>query len=239
MPDYETIYREHADVYNAMVAREDYAGRLLPALNRIRSLAGLDVIEMGAGTGRITRLLAPVVKSIAAFDREAAMLGVAAKTLTPRNGHLAVGDNRRLPAADRCADVALAGWSLGHAQRWYPDTWSRETDQAVDEMRRVLRPGGTILIIETLGTGRETPQPPHAGLAAYYAYLESRHGFARTWIRTDYKFESLEEEERLIRFFFGDEMADRLVREYPIILPECTGIWSSTIGQDVQRIEIG
>jgi len=229
VPDYETLYREHADVYDAMVAREDYEGRLLPALDRIRPLAGLDVIELGAGTGRLTRLLAPVVKSIAAFDREPSMLRVAAKTLTTRNGQVAAGDNRRLPITDHCADLTLAGWSLGHAQHWYPDTWRSEVDGVVDEMRRVLRPGGTLIIIETLGTGSETPAAPHAGLAAYYAYLESKHGFARTWIRTDYRFESLAEEERLIRFFFGDEMADRLVREYPLILPECTGIWSLTI----------
>ncbi|GEM_PF-6658666 len=28
-----------------------------------------------------------------------------------------------------------------------------------------------------------------------------------------------------LRFFFGDDLADRILRDRLIILPECTGIW--------------
>jgi len=37
--------------------------------------------------------------------------------------------------------------------------------------------------------------------------------------------ESLDEADRLTRFFFGDELADRVRRENWLILPEDTGIW--------------
>ena len=232
MPDFETIYRERAKEYDALVAREDCEHNILRALTGIRALAGLDLVEMGAGSGRLTRLLAPIVKSITACDRSTAMLGVAAETLKPlglMNWHLAAGDNRRLPAADRGADIAIAGWSFGHSTGWYPDAWQHEIDLMVGEMRRVLRPGGTAIILETLGTGRESPRPPTAALASYYVLLEEKYGFASSWIRTDYRFESLEEAERLTRFFFGDELADRVGREHLVVLPECTGIWSLTI----------
>jgi hypothetical protein len=82
------------------------------------------------------------------------------------------------------------------------------------------------MILETLGTGSETPSPPTHGLATYYAWLEEEHGFTRTWLRTDYKFATLDEADMLTRFFFGDELADRVRREALVILPECTGIWS-------------
>ena len=108
---------------------------------------------------------------------------------------------------------------------WYPDTWRREIASVLGQMQRVLRPGGTAIVVETLGTGRETPQPPNAGLAAYYAYLEQERGFSSTWIRTDYRFQSLAEAVQLTRFFFGDELAARVEREGLICLPECTGIW--------------
>ena len=55
MPDYQAIYQNQAAQYELMVSREDYQGNLLPALNAIRPLAGLDVVELGAGTGRLTR----------------------------------------------------------------------------------------------------------------------------------------------------------------------------------------
>ena len=92
-------------------------------------------------------------------------------------------------------------------------------------MKRVLRPGGTVIIVETLGTGSEEPHPPTEALAAYYALLEREHGFSRIWIRTDYRFASLPEAEDLTRFFFDDDLADRVATEELVVLPECTGIW--------------
>jgi ubiquinone/menaquinone biosynthesis C-methylase UbiE len=100
--------------------------------------------------------------------------------------------------------------------------------QALAEVRRVLRRGGTAVIIETLGTGRETPQPPSPALAEYYAWLEGEHGFSATWIRTDYRFASLEEAARLTGFFFGVGFAAQVVENRWVDVPECTGIWWRT-----------
>lgn len=228
MTNYQHIYTHQADQYDRLVAREDYQGQILAALQRLRPLTGLDVVELGAGTGRLTRLLAPLARSIQAFDASATMLQVAAQTLegTGRgNWKVGVADNRRLPVADGVADLSIAGWSFGHSVSWHPDMWQREIGQMLAEMRRVLRPGGTMVILETLGTGRDTPQPPHAGLAAYYRWLEGEQGFSHEWIRTDYEFATLDEADELTRFFFGDELADRVRRERLVRLPECTGIW--------------
>ena len=85
MPSQET-YSRHADEYEQLVSHEDYRGNILPALNRTRPLAGLDVVESGAGTGRLTRLIAPVVKSVRAFDASLNMLQVAQAVLV-HNGH--------------------------------------------------------------------------------------------------------------------------------------------------------
>lgn len=245
MPDLKDIYARQANLYDELVAREDYQHNLTAAINRVRPVAGLDVVELGAGTGRLTCMLAPVAKSVRAFDASPAMLAVAAARLmaitalpvvTPKtspdsqpqgnraaNWQLRVADHQRLPVADGVADLALAGWSLCYAALDHPDRWRETLAQALDEMRRVLRPGGTCLIIETLGTGYETPHPPDI-LKDYLAYL-TEAGFQTGWIRTDYRFESLAEAERLTRFFFGDELAEQTVREQWQILPECTGLW--------------
>jgi ubiquinone/menaquinone biosynthesis C-methylase UbiE len=221
------------------VAREDYEGHILPALWEIRPLTlETAVIELGAGTGRLTRLLLPHVRRITALDISPHMLGVAREKLDLRgfratkgrqpqgSANLTAADNRHLPIAAQTADLAIVGWSLSHFVGWYAADWRDQIGQALAEMKRVLLPGGTIIILETLGTGRETPQPPHDGLAAYYDWLENEHGFATTWIRTDYQFASVDEADSLTRFFFGDELADRIRRDNLTVLPECTGIWS-------------
>jgi ubiquinone/menaquinone biosynthesis C-methylase UbiE len=80
-PSFEEIYARHAVTYDALIEREDYQGRLLPALAEISSLEGASVVEFGTGSGRLTRLLAPLVGRIRAYDASAHMLGVAERHL--------------------------------------------------------------------------------------------------------------------------------------------------------------
>ncbi|MEO8612680.1 MAG: class I SAM-dependent methyltransferase, partial [Chloroflexota bacterium] len=224
---FQEIYAKHADKYEALVKREDYQGNILKALREIHPLTGIDAVEFGAGTGRLTLMLAPLVKSLYVFDGYQHMLDVTIDKLNQMdltNWQAEVADNRKIPVDDASADLSIQGWSFGHFCGWYPDTWREEIGKAVTEMKRVLRPGGTAIILETLGTGRETPQAPTVGLAAYYAWLESDQGFRSTWIRTDYQFESLDEAKTLTTFFFGDELASEVVKHNWVILPECTGV---------------
>lgn len=224
MPDYNHIYNHQADLYAQLVAYEDYEQHLLPALNAVAPVAGLDVVESGAGTGRLTALLAPHVRSLRAFDLSAAMLGEATRRLhgahTP---HCAVADHRALPAPDASADLVLSGWSVSALVVNYRETWPAQVTQALREFARVLRPGGVIIIIETKGTGHETPVT-YPNLADYYAFLEAQE-FESTWMRTDFKFKNEAQAQTLMGFFFGADFAGDIVAQYGLITPECTGLW--------------
>lgn len=228
MPTFEEIYAHYAEDYDTLVLREDHEGNLLPTLASLASLHGAAVVEFGAGTGRLTRLLVPVVSSIRAFDASASMLAVARRHLSAaglRNWELAVADNKRVPVDDASADIAIAGWTFGHAVDWLAASWRDEIGAAIDEMARVLRPSGTAIVLETMTTGSATPAPPTPGLAAYYEWLEAGRGFQATTIRTDYRFADLDEAVRLTGFFFGNEFATRTRRGASPIVPENTGIW--------------
>jgi ubiquinone/menaquinone biosynthesis C-methylase UbiE len=223
---FREIYANQGALYDRMVAREDYKHQLLPTLQALHSLENTTVVEFGAGTGRLTRLLAPHVRRIHAFDFSAHMLQNARPTLPDTaNWTLAVSENRRMPLPAAVCDLAIEGWSFGHATGWYPESWRDHIGAAVAEMQRITRPGGTMVIIETLGTGSETPNAPSRLLSEFYQWLEEVHGFTHTWIRTDIKFESVEEADRLTRFFFGDAFADDVFQKGRTIVPECTGVW--------------
>lgn len=222
---YADIYAYHADEYECLIAREDYAGNLLAALRGITPLQGLDVIDMGAGTGRLARLLVPFARSVCAFDTSAGMLAVAQARLAAegaRNWRVAVADHRALPVISHSADLVISGWSICYTVVWEQD-WQAELGKALAEMQRVVRPGGMLIILETQGTACETPAPPES-MKPYFAYLEAT-GFVSTWIRTDYRFASVEEARALTTFFFQQDMSYRLISREPAILPECTGIW--------------
>jgi hypothetical protein len=68
-------------------------------------------------------------------------------------------------------------------------------------MQRTLRPGGTLVILATLGTGSTEPRAPSAEFAAYYELLENS-GFRREELRTDYRFPSLPAALASIECFF-------------------------------------
>ncbi len=229
MTDFQKIYRSHADEYEYLIAHEDYEGNVLKALLDIRPFDNLTVVEMGAGTGRLTRLLAPFVKQIIACDIAPAMLAVARQQLQPwPNWETAVCDNRALAIKNNMADVVIAGWSFGHFTGWHPNSWRQEIGQALAEMQRVMRPNGTLIILETMGTNQSTPNPPAPGLADYYSWLEQDHGFQSRTIRTDYKYPTVADAVESARFFFGDEMAKAVAQQNSPIIPECTGIWCLT-----------
>ena len=229
MAEHHEIYEQNADVYDNLVSHEDYSGNLLREIKKLSSLSEKDVVEMGAGTGRITGLLGPLVNSIKAFDISRHMLDFAETKLNKlnlNNWKFAVADNREIPMPDNCADLVISGWSIGYFATWKNTDWKKDTKKAVREMERMLKPGGVALIIETLGTGHEKPIEPMKELSEYYSYLENELGFSRSWIRTDYKFSSVEDAEKTVRFFFGDELGDYLKDKNTTILPECTGVWS-------------
>jgi len=245
---YRRIYRDRAARYDALVAREDHQGNLLPALLEAATLRGAVVAEMGAGTGRVTALVAPLAKRVCAFDASDAMLRQAARRSLGDHVTLAVADHRALPLADAVVDVVLEAWAFGHLL----DEGTGAVVAAVDEAERVVRPDGVVVLIETLGTGRTEPAPPSTALADLYGWLESERGFRRSWIRTDYRFESETEAAELTGFFFGEaHVGSRVV-------PECTGLWvrrklatqskdpdggfaqeeGSTLVVEVQRLEL-
>jgi len=226
MPDNKTVYAYHGNEYEALIAREDYQGNVPRAIDEIINVNGLDVLDLGAGTGRLTLLLAPRVKSIHAFDVSAEMLRVCRERLLAggySNWKVDVADHRQLPVPDRSADLIVSGWSVSYLAVWHPDKANQELNKWLVEMQRILRTDGMLILFESLGTGNEEPvRLEH--VESTYQWLDA-NGFQNKWIRTDYQFESLDEAEYLSRFFFGDELGDKVKQNNWVILPECTGVW--------------
>ncbi len=224
------VYQSEGDQYEALVSHDDYLGNIPRAIDEIVNVDGLDVLDLGAGTGRLTLMLAPRVKSIRAFDLSAEMLRVCRERLIASglsNWQVDVADHRQLPVPDHSADLVVSGWSVAYLAVWYPETWRDELEKWMNEMKRVLKPNGQIILFESLGTGNETPTPLEH-LVNYYPWLDEA-GFHNKWIRTDYQFESVEEAADLAGFFFGEDMANRVREKRSAILPECTGVWWKTI----------
>ncbi|MDU0203082.1 class I SAM-dependent methyltransferase [Paenibacillus sp. MAH-36] len=224
MPNHDEIYKSKAETYDLLISKQP---SLLDVIESIHPVEGLDILDLGAGSGRLTRVLAPKAKSIMAVDASEAMLRVTANSLQEAGLHnwsIQVADHRALPVRANSYDLIVSGWSICYLGSSDIPNWQENIRQVMAEIKRVLRPGGCVIIFETFGTGSTFPNPP-GFLRAYYDLLENEFGMSHMWIRTDYQFDSLEEAERLSRFFFGDDLAQQVVKEGWRQLPECAGVW--------------
>lgn len=229
--DYETIYRDHAEQYDELVSAEDYEGNLPRALDGIARVDGATVVDVGTGTGRIARLVLPRAATVIGVEPSPAMLAVAHARLAATgrtNFQLHRASASALPLSTGLADVAIAGWVFGHFRHWMESGWREAVGSALAEMERVVRPGGAVIVIETLGTGTRTAGPPNDALAEYYAWLEGPMRFSRTEIRTDYEFPEVTTAARVSRFFFGERILAAIETGHDgrARIPESTGIWS-------------
>ena len=228
--DHAQIYLRDPVRYDALVAAEDCDGALPALLATIApDLRGGRALEVGVGTGRVTRLLLRAGAAVRGCEYAAPMLAVAHERLRAEGFaddamDLTVGDAYTADFGAAWADVALAGWVFGHALRWHPDDWQRRITHALTAMRRALKPGGRLVVIETLGTGYPVPTPS-PGLMGYQRWLESEWGLARHELRTDYRFDSVDEAAAAMGFFFGEAMVEKVRAHAWCRVPECTGVW--------------
>ncbi|MEV8212329.1 class I SAM-dependent methyltransferase [Leifsonia sp. NPDC077715] len=144
-----------ADVYDA--ARPSYPADAVSWL-----LDGTDdpVVDLGAGTGKLTAALVERGRDVVAVGPSPEMLRVLRERLPDVPAHEGTGERLPLPAAS--AGVVLV------AQAWH---WV-DAERAIPEVARVLRPGGRLGLVwnerdESIGWVRELGELMDAGSAAF------------------------------------------------------------------------
>jgi ubiquinone/menaquinone biosynthesis C-methylase UbiE len=116
--------------------RPDYPRELLEwALAPVRDLPDLRVLDIGAGTGKLTSGLRALDVAVVAVEPDPAMLA----ELTSRfpDVEALLGNAEDIPLPDDSVHGALAGQAL----HWF------DLDRALPEIRRVLRPGGSLTAV--------------------------------------------------------------------------------------------
>lgn len=127
------------------------------------------VVEVGAGTGKLTRAVAALGVRVLAVEPDPRMLAV----LRGRGLEGVEGSAEEIPVGDGEADAVVAGSSM----HWF------ELERALPEFHRVLRPGGR------LGFGwnhRDTRNPTVAAMSEVIYGAQGRvdggHWLKRDWI---------------------------------------------------------
>ncbi|MFQ5885389.1 MAG: methyltransferase domain-containing protein [Thermoplasmata archaeon] len=150
-----------------MAIREDPEGVELQTVLKHARFTGKEVLEVGCGDGRLTFKFADMAKSVVALDPVAGDISKATesmpKELLPKVNFL-IGRGEKLPFPNASFDVVFFTWSLC--------AMSSEThmEEALDEARRVLRPGGLVLNLQP-----SLQQPFHWGDVTYLVTKDPAH----------------------------------------------------------------
>lgn len=136
-----------------------YDERVVEKLAAVSCLeAGMTVADVGTGTGFVAAGLAPRAGRVLAIDNSAAMLARARKNLDALgipNVELLAGDVSGLPLESSSVDAACANMVLHHAE---------DPGWMVGEMARVVRPGGTVALVDAVEHPFEWMRREHADL---------------------------------------------------------------------------
>ncbi len=137
----ESFRRQGAD-WDEMRALDLPASAVEAALAALVPDSAGRLLDIGTGTGRVLELLGPRVAEGVGVDASKAMLALARARLARAGlAHCSVrlADMYRLPAADAAFDVAVLQMVLHYAE---------QPGAVLAEAARVLRPGGTLIVID-------------------------------------------------------------------------------------------
>ena len=127
---------------------------------------GLDVLDIASGEGYGTALLAQSARSVVGVEIDPATVGHAARAYARPNLRFMQGDARQIPLPDHAVDMVVSFETIEHFH---------EHGAFLDEVRRVLRPGGRVVMSSP---DRDVYSPLNGRVNAFHKHELTRDEFS-------------------------------------------------------------
>jgi ubiquinone/menaquinone biosynthesis C-methylase UbiE len=199
------------DVYELENLGMDREGVIEAAMQRIRPLTGVDLVDVGCGSGFHLRRLAGLgARSVVGVEPHLPLLELARARVAGQAGiQVLDGTAQSLPLPGASADVAQARWAYFFGAGCEP---------GLSELARVLRPGGTAFVIDndatrsTFGAWFRRAYPAYDPLAVERFW--GRQGWSREQLTIRWDFDSREDFEAVVGIEFPETVAEGILAEH-------------------------
>lgn len=199
----------HPGTYEIENRAFDRDGLVWSAIGQLTTWAGRDVLDIGCGTGFHLPHFAREARSVVGIEPHQDLAAIARRRVRRlENIRVLEGLADALPLDDASVDVAHARWAYFFGPGCEP---------GLTELGRVMRPGGTAVILDndpsrsTFG-GWFRAGFPDVDPAVVEGFWETR-GWSRTRVLTAWDFETREELESVVRIELPPAVAEQALAE--------------------------
>jgi SAM-dependent methyltransferase len=202
------------DVYEVENCAADPEQRIESAMRAVQDWRGLDVVDLGCGTGFHLPRFAATARHVTGIEpHQASRRAAVQRCRRLQLGNVAVlaGSAERLPLPDHSADVLHARFAYFFGPGCEP---------GITECLRVLRPGGVMFVVDNdLRSGtfaswlaRSSWTPSHS--ADEVEGFWRGQGFELVRVPSRWAFASRDDLEAVVRIEFPPELANELLAEH-------------------------
>lgn len=199
------------EIYEIENRAQDVGGAIWAALRESCDWTGLDVVDVGSGTGFHLPMFAADAHSVVGVEPHRPLVVRARQRVASLPNVRAVcGPAQRLPLPDASADLV-------HARTAY--FFGPGCEPGMAEADRVLRPGGALAIVDLDGTAapygpwlcEDEPRYNPEAVEKFFA----DNGFSLVRVVTEWRFDSRADLESVLRIEFSEKVADRAIAATP------------------------
>lgn len=206
------FYKKKTNIFEELSKRQDVKNDILKALNKHVKLGEKTVLDLGAGTGRFSLEVAKRAKFVYALDISKQMLSVMSNKIRRKgikNVKPLCASYAKIPLSSESIDIIFSVWAFpSHSTNW---------DSDLMEVKRVLKPGGIILLVDYFHGGeyfriREKISSPFFTnhINNLHRWMKA-HSFKASVVNTMTDFKTKKNVEQICRPFFGHHLVTYLL----------------------------
>jgi SAM-dependent methyltransferase len=201
---------QHPATYEIENRAVDRGGVIESAMRALDDWAGRVVLDVGCGTGYHLPRFATTASRVHGVEPHPSLLRLAARrTSRLDNVEVLPGAAQALPLPDASVDIAHARWAYFFGPGCEP---------GLRELARVVRRGGTAFVIDNDATrstwgrwfGRGYPAVDPVAVEGFWA----RQGWTGVPLDIDWRFDSRDDLEAVVRIELNAEVADAVLAEH-------------------------